>query len=101
MGDEALHEAIGWLVASIESERPGFVGEQARLARDTPAGPVLSGWSRRLGQKGRTCRRCRRRLGESRFIARQRVCIRCRFGLTERSDDAAQQGSRRVEGDES
>jgi len=76
---EALHEAIGWLVGSIESERPGFVAEQARVAGDTPIGGVLAGWAQRLGQKGRLCRRCRRRLGESRFLARRHVCTRCLF----------------------
>ena len=84
--DDVLHEAIGWLVSSIECERPGFVAEQARLAGDTPLGEVLSGWARRLGQKGRLCRRCRRRLGESRFIARQRVCMRCKFGVRASGD---------------
>lgn len=79
----ALHEAIGWLVSSIECENPGFVAEQARHAGATPVGRVLTDWARRLGQKGRTCRRCQRRLGESRFIARQRVCIRCKFRLSD------------------
>ena len=45
--DEALHQAIGWLVGALQSEHPGFLASEAASARSgghDQVADVLLGW---------------------------------------------------------